>query len=141
MKQREEFVRFVLISGFAAAMNFGLRFAVDLVTSFEVAVVLSYLIAMTTAFLLNRAFVFRADDGSWRQQYMRFTLVNLISLAQVFIVSVGLDRLAFPALGFAWHREAVAHFIGLASPILTSYWGHRRFSFASKTALQAPRAQ
>lgn len=134
MSVRREFLSFVAIGGLAAGVNFVSRFPIDYFTSFEVAVVLAYAIAMTTAFLLNRAFVFKASDGPWLRQYWRFLLVNLLALVQVFVVSVGLARFVFPAVGIAWHAEAIAHAIGLASPILTSYWAHKRYSFAAPRA-------
>ena len=140
MSVRREFLSFVAIGGFAAGVNFVSRFPIDYFTSFEVAVVLSYGIAMTTAFLLNRALVFKAADGPWLRQYWRFFLVNLLALAQVFAVSVGLARFVFPAIGFDWHAEAIAHAIGLASPILTSYWAHKRYSFAAPNSV-APEAR
>lgn len=131
MSNRREFLAFVVIGGFAAAVNFVTRIVIDWWTSFEVAVVLSYLVAMTTAFVLNRLYVFNAADGPWRRQYGRFALVNLVALVQVFLISVGLERYLFPALGFTWHADEIAHAIGLASPILTSYWGHKKYSFAA----------
>lgn len=131
MSNRREFLAFVAIGCFAAGVNFVARIAIDVWTSFEAAVVLAYLIAMTIAFLLNRMYVFRASDGPWRRQYGRFALVNLVALLQVFLVSVGLERFLFPAIGFTWHADEIAHVIGLASPILTSYWGHKRYSFAA----------
>jgi putative flippase GtrA len=137
---KREFLSFVAIGGFAAGVNFVSRFPIDYFTGFEVAVVLAYAIAMTTAFLLNRAFVFKASDGPWLRQYWRFFLVNLLALAQVFVVSVGLARFLFPAIGFDWYAEAIAHAIGLASPILTSYWAHKRYSFAAPRPV-APEAR
>ncbi len=131
MSARREFLSFVAIGGFAAGVNFAVRFPFDYLARFEVAVVLAYATAMTTAFLLNRAFVFEATGGPWLKQYGRFAAVNLLALAQVFIVSVGLARAVFPAIGFGWHPEAVAHAIGLASPVVTSYWAHKRYSFAA----------
>ncbi|MEI9928746.1 MAG: GtrA family protein [Sphingomonas sp.] len=130
MIQKREFASFVLIGGFAAAMNWAVRFPINAVTSFEIAVVLAYLIAMTLAFVLNRVLVFKASDGPWLQQYAKFALVNVVALVQVFVVTVGLARFLFPLVGFIWHAEALAHAIGLASPVLTSYWAHKRFSFA-----------
>lgn len=131
MSNRREFLAFVAIGGFAAGVNFGARLAIDWWTSFEVAILLAYLVAMTTAFLLNRAYVFKAADGPWRRQYTRFAIVNLIALVQVFLISVGLARYLFPAMGLTWHADEIAHAIGLASPILTSYWAHKKYSFAA----------
>ena len=123
-------VRFVLIGGFATGVNLAARAVIDLATSYEIAIVLAFPIALTTAFSLNRAFVFDGSAGDWKRQYWRFFLVNLATLAQILIVSVAFARLVFPAIGFRWHAELVAHAIGLLSPIPTSYWAHKRFSFA-----------
>lgn len=128
---------FVLIGGFAALVNLVSRIVIDIATGYEVAIVLAFPVALTTAFALNRAFVFDARDGDWRRQYWRFFLVNLAALVQVFLISVGLARFAFPAIGFAWHPDTVAHALGVISPILTSYWAHKHFSF-SPTLRQPP---
>ena len=45
-------------------------------------------------------------------------------------VSVGLAKLAFPAVGLRWHAELIAHVVGVLSPVLVSYQGHKRFFFA-----------
>lgn len=131
MNERARLLRFILIGGFASLVNFLARILIDLVTTYEAAIVLAFPVALTTAFLLNRSFVFDAREREWKGQYWRFLLVNLVALVQVFVVSVGLARFVFPAIGFAWHAEAIAHAIGLASPILTSYWAHKRYSFAA----------
>jgi len=131
VNERARLLRFILIGGFASLVNFLARILIDLVTTYEAAIVLAFPVALTTAFLLNRSFVFDAREREWKGQYWRFLLVNLVALVQVFVVSVGLARFVFPAIGFAWHAEAIAHAIGLASPILTSYWAHKRYSFAA----------
>jgi putative flippase GtrA len=132
MKQGK-IVRFVLIGGFATCVNLAARAVLDLATSYEVAIVLAFPIALTTAFTLNRTFVFDGSTGDWKLQYWRFFLVNLATLAQILLVSVAFARFILPAIGFRWHAELVAHAIGLLSPIPTSYWAHKRFTFTSRT--------
>ena len=130
-----EFVRFVAVGGTAAAVNVGTRVGFSLFMPYELALVPAYLCGMATAFLLSRRFVFAgAAGGRVHGQALRFTLVNLVALAQVWLVSVVLARLVFPYLGFAFHPDTVAHMIAVASPIVTSYFGHKHFSFAAKTA-------
>lgn len=124
-----EFLLFVLIGAFAAAINLLARLLFSLAIPFEISVILAYPVGMTVAFLLNRHFVFNAGGSAAAGQYVRFALVNLLALAQIWLVSVGLVRLAFPALGFDWHAETIAHGLALASPILTSYFAHKYFSF------------
>lgn len=128
--ERQRFVLFLLAGGAAALVNIVSRIALNLAMPYEVAIVVAYLIGMTTAYLLNRNFVFTASGRGVASEYVRFALVNLAAVAQVWVVSVGLARWIFPAAGFAWHSETVAHVIGVAVPVFTSYLGHKHFSFA-----------
>lgn len=128
--EHRRFVLFLLAGGAAALVNISSRIALNLLMPYEVAIVVAYLAGMTTAYLLNRHFVFTASGRSVASEYVRFALVNLAAVAQVWVVSVGLARWIFPAVGFAWHSETVAHVIGVAVPVFTSYLGHKHFSFA-----------
>ena len=124
------FTLFLVTGGTAALVNILSRIVINWFVSYEVAIVLAYLCGMTAAYLLNRQFVFEASGRSLRSEYLRFALVNVLAVAQVWLVSVGLARLIFPATGFTWHAETVAHVIGVVVPVFTSYLGHRHFSFA-----------
>lgn len=124
-----DFFAFVLAGAFAALVNIATRVALNLVMPFEIAVVAAYFCGMTTAFLLNRKFVFSPSGRSVADEYARFFVVNLFALAQVFVISVGLARLLFPAIGFTWHAATVAHAIGVIVPVFSSYIGHKYFSF------------
>lgn len=124
-----DFFVFLLIGGLAALVNLVGRIVFNLVVDYQVAIVLAYVPGMAVAFLLNRRFVFRADAHPAVGQMVRFALVNMLSLAQIWIVSVGLVEWAFPMIGFTWHAETVGHAIGLGSPALTSYFAHKHFSF------------
>lgn len=129
-----QFLRFVVTGGLAAGANILSRLALSQIVSFETAVVVAYLVGMTVAFILARLFVFDASGRSVQGEFLRFGLVNLVALLQVWLVSVGLARYLFPALGFAWHAETVAHVIGVLSPVVTSYYGHKKFSFGDGKA-------
>ena len=130
--ERNRFVLFVVAGGTAALVNILSRIALNWVMPYEIAIIVAYLCGMTTAYLLNRHFVFAASGRGVASEYTRFALVNLAAVAQVWIVSVALARLAFPAIGFTWHAETVAHVIGVAIPVFTSYLGHKHFSFDAK---------
>lgn len=128
-----QFVSFLITGGIAALVNLGTRILFNLVMCFEIAVIVAYACGMTTAYLLARYFVFERSGRSAHDEYVRFALVNLVAAAQVWIVSVGLADIIFPWLGFAFHPHAIAHAVGVAVPIFTSYLGHKHFSFAPKT--------
>jgi putative flippase GtrA len=127
-----EFGRFLFVGGIAYGVNIVSRFALNFAMVFEVAVVVAYVLGMVTAYTLSKIFVFDASGRSVVDEFTRFTLVNLLGLAQVWLVSVGLARYLFPAIGFTWHAEDIAHMIGALVPAVTSYLGHRHFSFATR---------
>lgn len=131
-RARWRFVLFLAAGGTAAMVNVLSRIGFGVLVPYEAAIVLAYGCGMTVAFVLNRAFVFTPSGRAVQDEYLRFALVNLVALVQVWIVSVGLARLVFPAIGFVWHGETVAHVIGVAVPAVTSYFGHKHFSFAAK---------
>lgn len=128
---RAQFARFLVVGGIAALVNILSRIALNYVMSYEVAIVVAYLCGMTTAYVLNKLFVFSPSGRAVHDEYLRFTIVNLLAVAQVWIVSVGLAFYVFPFLGFTWHAKTVAHIIGVVVPTITSYFGHRHFSFAA----------
>ena len=129
VSERVRFARFAVAGGIAAAANIASRWVFSLALVYEFAVACAYLVGMTTAFVLNRAYVFDRPENGVAGQFVRFAAVNALAFAQVWGVSVGLDRLVFPAIGWTWHAETVAHTIGVLSPIATSYLGHKHFSF------------
>ena len=127
---RWQLIAFIVSGGIAALVNICSRIVFNLVMPYEGAILVAYVCGMTVAYLLNRQFVFSASGRGITSEYMRFTLINLAAVAQVWIVSVGLARYVFPTIGFVWHDETVAHTIGVLVPVVTSYLGHRHYSFA-----------
>ncbi|MEO0712522.1 MAG: GtrA family protein [Pseudomonadota bacterium] len=125
-----QFIGFVIAGGIAAAINWLSRFAFSMFLSLDAAVVAAYLVGMTTAYVLNRKFVFEASGRTVSNEYGRFAIINLIAIVQVLVVTLGLSRYVFPAVSFTTFPEAVAHGVGVASPIVTSYLGHRFFTFS-----------
>jgi putative flippase GtrA len=125
------FLRFLLVGGVAAIANIGARALLADYMPFEYGVALAFLIGVSVAFTGNRTWVFTQSSTDWRVAYRRFFLVNVIALVQVWLVSVALYRLVFPLVGFTWHDELVAHVIGVLSPVVTSYYAHKHYSFKS----------
>ncbi len=127
--KNSEFARFLVVGGFAAAVNFLSRFGFNVFFSFRVSVVLAYIVGMFTAFLLSRIFVFEPSGRHPAHEFFYFTLVNLLAVAQVWLISVGLAEYLFPALNFEFYPYAIAHFVGISVPVVTSYFGHKYWSF------------
>lgn len=123
------FVRFLATGGASAVLTFASRFAFDVVVPYWLAILMAYLIGMTTAFLLAKRFVFDASVRSTTGSAFWFTVVNVFAAGLTLAVSLTLARIVFPAVDFEFHPEAVAHAIGIMSPVFTSYLGHKHLSF------------
>lgn len=126
-----QFLRFLLAGGIAAAANYGSRFGFSAWFSYPVAITCAYLVGMVVAFTLMRQFVFFAGGQPLLPQALKFALVNVLALAQTLAVSMVLARWLLPAAGVAQHVEAVAHLVGVAVPVVTSFLAHRHGTFRS----------
>ena len=124
-----QFVKFVAAAGASVPVNLAARVLFSRAVPYEVAVLLSHVVGMLTAYSLTRLFVFAASGRSVPSELGRFALVNLVSAALTWVVSVGLLRLVFPRVGFETQPELVAHVVGLGVASVSSFIGHRQFSF------------
>lgn len=123
------FLLFLLTGGVAAAVNWGSRIVYNVRMPYSAAIVVAYVTGMITAFILAKLFVFTESTQSTTRSIVFFTLVNLVAVLQTWGVSVGLAYYVFPRLGLDWHAREIAHLIGVAVPVFTSYIGHKRWSF------------
>jgi len=127
-----QFLRFLVAGGIAAAANFGSRILLSQVMPYAAAIIVAYCIGMVTAFLLNRRFVFEASSNPLHHQAAWFVAINLLAVVQTLAVSLVLARWLFPAVGMTFHPETLAHAVGVAVPVFTSYVGHKALTFREK---------
>jgi len=124
-----QFSAFVVAGGLAALVNFGSRIVLGHWMPYWLSVVVAYLIGMMTAFALNRLFVFKSPSQDIRSQALWFAVINLAAVAQTLAVSLMLYHWIFPVMGLRYHSETLAHAVGVAVPVVTSYLGHKRLTF------------
>jgi putative flippase GtrA len=124
-----QFLLFLLTGGFAAAVNFGSRIVYSQWLSFSTAVILAYVTGMVTAFVLARLFVFKQSTQAVHHSAFYFVLVNLVAVLQTWAISLGLAYYVLPAADITIFVEEIAHAVGVAVPVFTSYIGHKRWSF------------
>ncbi|EIF28171.1 putative membrane protein [Burkholderia sp. Ch1-1] len=124
-----EFLVFLLTGGFSASVNWGSRIVYNIWMPYSSAIIVAYITGMITAFILAKLFVFKSSTQSTGKSVFFFTLVNLVAVLQTWAVSVGLAYWLFPRLGMNWHDRDIAHLVGVAIPVFTSYVGHKRWSF------------
>lgn len=132
ISERRRFISFLAVGGFAAIVNLTSRFLLDILISYSLAIIIAYLIGMLTAFVLSKWLVFERSKLGTSTELLRFTIVNLLAVIQVWAVSVGLAEWVFPALDIDRYRYDIAHAIGVAVPVFTSYLGHKYYSFAAE---------
>lgn len=125
----KRFFFFLLSGGIAAAANFGSRILFSLWFPYATAIVLAYLVGMTTAFILMRKLAFKETSNTQRTQIAWFVVVNAVALLQTLAISLLLAKWVFPWLGIRYLDETIAHAIGVAVPVVTSYLGHKYLSF------------
>ena len=134
LKANRQFVQFIMGGGVAAGANITARYWLNQYLDYELSIVLAYGVGMLTAFLIFKFLVFKArHTHRTLKESLWFIVINLLALAQTFIVSVGLADYIFPWVHFTFYPYSVAHVIGVGIPVITSYVGHKHLTFGEKT--------
>ncbi|MEJ7745156.1 MAG: GtrA family protein [Luteimonas sp.] len=126
---KSEFLRFIVVGAIAAIANIGSRIVFSQWMAFVPAMAVAFVIGLTTAFLLNRSWVFIGSGKRWFHEAAWFLGINLLGLAQTLAIAWVLARHLLPSLGQRLLVMETAHSIGVIIPILTSYLGHKYFTF------------
>ena len=125
----KQFISFLITGGIAATVNFLSRIFYNQYCSFSASVIFAYLTGMVTAFILAKIFVFKTSSQSLKRSAILFSLVNVLAIAQTWLISMSFNFYILPALGFEKYVAEIASAVGIAFPVFTSYFGHRRWSF------------
>lgn len=124
-----QFVRFLLCGGLAAGLNWASRFLFSIWLPFEYAVMAAFFVGLISGYLLMRLYVFETKQEAGLLQISKYVAVNMLALVQTLIISVVLLRWVLPALGVFNQADAIAHLIGVLTPVVTSYFGHKFITF------------
>ncbi|HEY4031005.1 MAG TPA: GtrA family protein [Caulobacteraceae bacterium] len=128
-------MRYLLFGAMAAGINWGSRFGWSLLLPFQFAVIAAYATGMVFAFVTFRCFVFDASGAGVGGQARNFVIVNLLGAAQTWILAMVMVDKILPAIGWRFQPEACGHAVAIAAPVVTSWFGHRYFTFrAAKVA-------
>lgn len=126
---RHQGVRFLALGGFAAAVNWLVRFPLSLIMPFEAAVLVAYAIGMSVGFSLYPRFVFPGSDRPVSQQIVIFIVVNLAGAAVVVAVSY-LLLLAQSGFGYPLIvKQGLAHGLAIGAGALANFFGHKKITF------------
>jgi energy-coupling factor transport system substrate-specific component len=126
---RHQGVRFLALGGFAAAVNWLVRFPLSLFLPFEWAVFFAYMIGMSVGFTLYPRYVFPGSDRPVTHQLLLFVLINL--LGAVVVLAVSYVLLAAQS-GFAYPlfiKQGLAHGLAIGVGALANFFGHKTVTF------------
>ncbi len=126
-----QFPRFLVAGGVAALANFGSRFVFSEFVSFELAVTLAFFVGLGSGFLLSRRYVFTDSGNTLDKEVAWYVAVNMLALAQTWLLSVYGARYLASFVNVELAR-ACAHMAGIMLPVVTSYFGHKYFTFREK---------
>jgi putative flippase GtrA len=127
-----EFVRFVAAGLTSAAVNLtAVGFARKLL-SFDTALLVGLVAGLTTSFLLSKLFAFRSP--SWDQagrEVVKFLTIYGTGCVFYWLIAVALRRFLLAGILPSRAAELVAVLGGSAVMMLTSYFGHRFYTYRS----------
>ncbi len=126
---QRQFVMFLLVGGLAAGVNVGSRVLLGHWIPYVPSILVAFCLGLATGFLLNKIFVFDGATNRLHHQILWFVGVNLAAAVQTILISLLLAKWILPALGIDFHNETLAHSFGVVVPVVTSYLGHKHFSF------------
>lgn len=130
LKDLSQIIRFLLLGGFAAAVNWLARFPLSVFLPFDLAVIVAYVIGMSIGFTLYRRYVFPGSTRPLVEQSLIFLGINLLGA----LVVLGLTRLFLPLMAqTGWPlavREAVAHGAAIGVGAIVNFFGHKTLTFA-----------
>ncbi|MFA7685203.1 MAG: GtrA family protein [Candidatus Gracilibacteria bacterium] len=121
-------MKFIMGGAVSAGMNFSSRVLFNLKFNYTVSIILAYGVGMIVAFCLFKIFVFEESKNSTKRSVMVFIMVNLFGLIQTVIISLLLNDYLL-IIGVRQFRPEIAHLIGLGTTTITSFFGHKYFTF------------
>jgi putative flippase GtrA len=124
-----QFVRFLVTGGLAALVNFSVGFLLARLLPYNLDLVVGHVSGMVAAFILFELFVFGESSHEKPKSMGLFVMVNLLALLQTYLIGSALEEWLFPEIGFELHPETVARIIAIGFPVLTSFLGHKYFTF------------
>ena len=124
-----QFIKFLFCGGLAAGLNWASRFLFSLWMPFEYAVVAAFFVGLSSGYILMRLYVFETKHVSVVLQVSKYIAINMLALVQTLVISVLLLRWALPSMGVVDHADATAHLVGVLTPVVTSYFGHKLVTF------------
>lgn len=133
-KLQQELLLFLASGALAACVNFFSRKLLSVYLPLGYAVSIAYFFGMITAFFLFRKHVFTQNNDPLITQATRFFIVNIIAMLQTLLITLLfashlINPFKVNILGYPFTHEDIAHGIGICIPTVSSFLGHKFYSF------------
>jgi len=128
-----QILRFLVLGGLAALVNWGVRFPLSLVMPFPAAVASAYVIGMSVGFSLYRRHVFPGAGKPLAYQAAMFVTVNLVTAVLVMAVATSLVTAPFLEPLPLQMREGLAHGVAIGLGAVFNFIGHKLLTFVEVT--------
>lgn len=122
-------IRFLFLGGFAAAVNWLVRFPLSDFLPLNWAVALAYLIGMSVGFTLYRTYVFPGSNRPFLQQTALFLGVNAVGAIIVLGLTSWLMTLQTELPYPLFVKEGVAHGVAIGIGAVANFLGHKLLTF------------
>lgn len=129
MDKLPQVVRFLLLGGLAAAVNWLIRFPLSAMMPFEAAVLVAYVIGMSVGFTLYRHYVFPGSTRPIIEQTLTFLGVNLVGAVVVMVIANALLGLLAPLGWPDFVVEGGAHGVAIGIGAVVNFFGHKLITF------------
>ena len=126
------YLLFIVSGGVSVIFNLMTRMLLNCIFPFEFSVAVSYIVGVLVAFVMMKTFVFKKSNGTTKQQFLKFTLVNCYGFLQtIFLSHIFLRILNRLEVSFIIQNEFIAHFVALGCLAISSFILHFYFTFKS----------
>ncbi|GLQ54795.1 GtrA family protein [Devosia nitrariae] len=132
-----QIVRFLALGGFAAAVNWLVRFPLSAVLPMGLAIIFAYVIGMTVGFTLYRKYVFPGSTRPVFEQSLIFLAVNLVGAGVVLALTYALIEAQAGFSYPAFIREGLAHGFAIGIGSVVNFVGHKTLTFRLKNGSPA----
>lgn len=132
----KQFFKFVATSATSAGFNFSFRILFNYWLTYSQSIFAAYIISTTIAFILAKRFVFNNSTESTKKSAIKFIIVNIWGMFQTWAISLAMVNYILPTIGITHHTHEIGHFLGLSSLAISSFMGHKYFSFKTHRSIQ-----
>jgi energy-coupling factor transport system substrate-specific component len=130
---RHQIVRFLLLGGLAAAINWLVRFPLSLALPIGGAVAVAYVIGMSAGFHLYRKYVFPGSSQPVLVQSVIFLAVNLVGAVVVVAMTYAFLELQSVFAYPLFVKEGLAHGLAIGVGAAVNFLGHKTLTFRLTT--------